>query len=105
MKTKIHRVRLPQSLSQKIEAEAKQRGIAVSQLLRERILTASTGEAVTIQLLGTILKESIIARKYSAYSLATSVDDREALRQMAARFHAEAEESKNKIVSALTNEG
>ena len=102
---KLHRVRLPEPLSRQIEAEAERRGITVSQLLRERILSASTGEAATIQLLGNILKESIIARKYSAYSLATSVDDREALRQMAARFHAEAEESKNKIVSALTNEG
>lgn len=105
MKTKIHRVRLPDPLSQKIESEAKQRGISVSQLLRERIILSSSNDVVSIQLLGSILKEAIMVRKYSAYFLATSVDDRGALRQIAARFNNEAEEAKNTIVNALIHEG
>lgn len=102
---KIHRVRLPDSLSKTIEAEAHQRGISVSQLLRERITISSQNDTVSVQLLGSILKEAIIGRKYSAYSLANVVEDRDALRQMAARFHSEAEEAKNKLVSSLINEG
>ena len=101
MKTKIHRVRLPQELSTKLEIEAAKRGIPVSQILRERIVLTSTGDAITIELLGIILKESIIARKYSAYSLANIVEDRDSLRQMAARFHKEAEDAKNNIVNSL----
>lgn len=100
---KIHRVRLPDLLSKNIEAEAAQRGISVSQLLRERITAASHNDTVSVQLLGNILKESIVSRKYCAYSLAMAVGDKDRFLQKASEFHREAEEMKNLVVNSLDN--